>query len=51
MLVHRPHKELLKYKGYPVTISSPYATEDYEKFDAIATQLRVLLESILTEVI
>ena len=49
--MHRPQRLLLKYKGYDVVIKSPYTTEDGEKFDAIATELRVMLESILREVV
>lgn len=51
MLVFKPKKELLKYKGYSVYIKSEDATEDEGKFDRITTELRVLLESIFRELV
>lgn len=49
MFVYRPHEELLKWKGYSVTIRSDKPTEDMKKFDKDVVELRMLITSALQE--
>lgn len=50
MLVFRPQKKLLSYKGFDIILKSNNATEDEKKFDDITFELRIIIESILKEI-
>mgnify|MGYP006980376057 CR=1 FL=1 len=49
MLVYRPHEELLKWRGYSITVRSEKPTEDMTKFDKDVVELRMLITSAIQD--
>ncbi len=47
MLVHRPSKKLLTFKGYDIIVKSHNPTESVEKFDAVCMEFGLLIKSLL----
>jgi hypothetical protein len=47
MLVCRPKKEILKYKGYSLVLESQDQTQDLERFEKTQLELQLLLKSLL----